>query len=289
MNAGLSAFVIVVTVTTLVALTWFLFSNRRASDGKPVGHEFDGIEELDTPLPGWWVGMFFGAILFAAGYLIWYPGLGAFGGLSGWTSTGQLEARARAHAERFAPLHDRLAALDVEAARHDRQAMSVGRRLFLNNCSSCHGVTGSGGFGFPDLTDDEWLWGGDIETIRTTIASGREGMMPPWGAALDEAAIAALAQHVRHLAGLGEPAPEPAAEQFRTLCATCHGADGKPQLPGVPDLRNDAWLYGSDPESIAFTIRNGRHGVMPAHAGILTPAEIAIVANYVANLGKPAP
>lgn len=289
MSTSLSIFVIVVTVTTLACLTWFLQSNRGKSNGQPIGHEFDGIEELDTPLPGWWVAMFFASIVFAIGYLIWYPGLGAFSGLSGWTSAGQLEARAEAHAARFAPLYERLAALDVDAARHDRQAMSVGRRLFLNNCSSCHGVAGSGGFGFPNLADDEWLWGGDIASIRTTITSGREGIMPPWGAAFDDRTITGLAQHVRHLAGLGDPAPEAAVQQFRTICASCHGREGKPVLPGVPDLSNDAWLYGSDLATIEFTIRNGRHGVMPAHAGILSPAEIAIVANYVASLAETSP
>ncbi len=292
MSASWSMFIIAGTVVSLLGLLWLLLSNRSAPSGEigeSVGHDFDGIEELDTPLPRWWVWMFLGTIAFAVAYLVWYPGLGNFAGLSGWTSAAQVEAQARAHEARYAELYARLAALDPQAAAQDRQAVNIGRRLFLNNCATCHGVTGEGAFGFPNLTDDEWLWGGDVATIRETVRLGRQGVMPPWGAALTDDQIHQVALHVRHLASGGaEPDSDDGRERFALLCAACHGRDGAPVLPGVPDLRNDLWLYGGDLATIEFTIRNGRNGVMPAQEGKLNPAQIAIVANYVKNLSAAA-
>jgi cytochrome c oxidase cbb3-type subunit III len=282
-------FVIIGTVGSLVGLLWLLFSNRSASTGQTTGHDYDGIQEFDNPLPMWWIWMFVLSIVFGVGYLAWYPGLGNFAGLSGWTSAGQLDQQAEAHESRFAPIYAELAQLDEAALHASRDAQQVGRRLYINHCASCHGVTAQGAFGFPNLTDAEWIWGEGMDAVKTAIRNGRQAAMPPWGAALGDAGVTNVANYVRQLAGLEHDAAaaEAGASQFQMFCVACHGPEGKgnPML-GSPDLTNDLWLYGSSVDEISYTLRNGRNGNMPAQADILSEDKIHILAAYVTSLGK---
>lgn len=280
-------FVIIGTIGSLVFFLALLFGNRRASSDATTGHDFDGIQEFDNPLPMWWVWMFVLTIVFAFGYLFWFGGLGNFGGISGWSSTGELEAAQEAHDDRFAPLYAELARLD-EAAMHDsRQAMQVGRRLFINNCSTCHGVNGRGAFGFPNLTDGEWIWGEGMAAVQTAVQGGRQAAMPPWGSALGDRGVADVTQFVLQLSGAATDADAAARGEshYRTFCTTCHGADGtgNPAL-GAPNLANDIWLYGNSPEQIAYTVRNGRNGRMPAFSDVLSDDKIRLLSGYVTSL-----
>lgn len=282
-------FVIIITVATLVGLLALLLGNRRARVGEKTGHDYDGIEEYDNPLPMWWVWMFILSIVFAVGYLVWYPGMGNFAGASDWTSQAQWQEQVDRHDARFAPIYAELAALDEASLHTNRDAQQVGRRLYLNHCSSCHGVAAQGAFGFPNLSDAEWIWGEGLEAVKTAIRSGRQAAMPPWAAALGDEGVTNVANYVLQLNGREHDAAAAAAgaTQFQTFCVACHGpeAKGNPML-GAPDLTNDIWLYGNSLEEISYTLRNGRNGNMPAHADLLTEEKIHILAAYVTSLGR---
>lgn len=289
MSSGWHWFVIAGTVLSLAGSLWLLFGNRKTSGEKTTGHVWDDIEELDNPLPMWWVWMFIGTVVFAIAYLIYYPGLGNVGGAGGWSSIDQYEAEAAAHEARFAPLYEQLAGLSPNELVESQRAMQVGRRLFVNHCAACHGVNGAGAYGFPNLTDSEWMWGDGFDTIKATILAGRVGIMAPWGPALGEEGVQQTAHYVRSVAGLTHDADlaSAGAKHYATFCVACHQADhsGNPLL-GAPDLTNETWLYGSSLEEISYTIRNGRNNNMPAHGDILGQEKSHILAGYVTTLSE---
>ncbi|MDZ7669016.1 MAG: cytochrome-c oxidase, cbb3-type subunit III [Gammaproteobacteria bacterium] len=283
-------FVVLGTLGSLVFFLALLYGNRKTSNEATTGHVYDGIEEYDNPMPMWWVWMFVLSIVFALGYLVYYPGLGNFDGIADWSSDEALQDAQEAHEERFAPLYAELAQLD-EASLHDnRQAMQVGRRLFINNCSTCHGVNARGSFGFPNLTDSQWLWGSGLDSVKTTIINGRNANMPGWQSALGDRGVADVTQYTLALAGRdhdGEAASRGEA-QYNSMCIACHGAEGKGNSAmGAPDLTNDIWLYGGTAERIAYTIRNGRQGRMPAFDEVLSADKIHVLSGYVTSLGDP--
>jgi len=287
MSAGWHWFVIIGTFLSLAAMLWLLLANRHKSDQATTGHEWDGIEELDNPLPMWWVGMFVATIVFSLAYLIYYPGLGNFQGAGNWTSTNQHNAQVARHDARFAPLYAELGAMDEEMLAHDRRGMQVGRRLYLNHCSTCHGVNASGSLGFPDLTDDEWIWGGDYDAVRTTISKGRIAQMVGWGPALGDEGVANVANYVLQLSGNPHDVDRAAAgaSQFNLMCVACHGADGSGNvLFGAPDLTNDQWLYGGSLDALSRTIAAGRQGNMPPQADVLSEPKIHILTTYIRSM-----
>lgn len=280
-------YVIAGTVLSLVGCVWFLFANRKVSGEESTGHEWDGIRELDNPLPMWWIGMFLASIVFAGIYLVIYPGLGRFDGVIDWSSAQQVESEQARHDARFAPLYASLAAKSEAELHEDRQAQQVGRRLYLNNCATCHGVAARGNTGFPNLTDSEWQWGGSFEAVKTTLSNGRQANMAPWGAALGDDGIANVTQYVRSLSG-GPHIQDMARageSQYQTYCAACHGAEGKgnPAL-GAPNLANDIWLYGGTTSAITETLEQGRNGRMPAFGDVLSADQIHVLAAYVTSL-----
>ena len=290
MSTAWSLFVIVGTLGTLAWVLWLLFSNRAKSAPtiETTGHDFDGIQEYDNPLPLWWVGLFAATVVFAIGYLVYYPGLGAFSGVGHWSSQAQWQAAVDANAAQFAPLYAKLGAMSEEELHRDHQAQQIGRRLFLANCAGCHGTSARGAVGFPNLTDDEWQWGSDFDAVKTTIKGGRNAAMASWEAVLGgDAGVADMVQYVRSLSGAShdEAAASRAASQFQMFCAVCHGPDGKGNpLFGAPNLTNEIWLYGGDAETIALTLKHGRTGQMPSFATILGDERIQIVAAYVTGL-----
>jgi cytochrome c oxidase cbb3-type subunit 3 len=289
MSNAWSWFVIIGTIGTLIATMALLFSNRKTSGNETTGHEHDGIQEYDNPLPMWWVYMFIFSTVFAVGYLIYYPGLGNVKGIGGWTEVRQWQDEVDRHEARFAPIYAELAAMTPEQMAADRRASQVGRRLFINNCSTCHGVTAKGGFGFPNLTDGEWIYGRNFEAIQSTILNGRIAVMPPWGPALGEDGVNEVTEYVRQLAGLEHDtaAAELGTGKYNMFCVACHGADGAgDEALGYPNLTNDIWLYGGEREQIAFTVRNGRNGNMPAHRDFLGEEKAKVLAGYVMTLGE---
>lgn len=293
MSTGWSLYIIIGTLGSLLWCLWLLFSNRKrvepGEEVKTTGHEYDGIEEYDNPLPVWWVGMFVVTIVFALVYLVYYPGLGNFTGVGGWTSNNQWQAEVDRNQARFGPLYAELGALSPEQIRQHTAGRRIGRRLFVNNCATCHGITAEGAFGFPNLTDSQWNWGGEFASIKTTITNGRSAIMTPWGPALGDDGVTDVANHVLRLASREHDpaAADRGAEKYATFCIACHGPEGKGNpLLGAPDLTNDIWLYGGSIEQLSFTIKNGRSGVMPGHAELLNDEQIHVLSAYIEGLGK---
>lgn len=289
MSTAWSWFVIIGTLGTLVAAMALLFGNRKISGNETTGHEHDGIAELDNPLPMWWVWMFVLTTVFAVAYLIYYPGLGNIKGAGDWTQLDQWQDEVDRHEARFAPIYAELAAMTPEQMANDRRATQVGRRLFINNCSTCHGVTAQGSFGFPNLTDGEWIYGRDYDSIQSTILNGRVAVMPPWGAALGDDGVTEVTEYVLKLAGRDHDEATAAAgeSKYNMFCVACHAADGTGNVAlGYPNLNNDTWLYGGEREQIAFTLRNGRNGNMPAHRELLGEDKAKVLAGYVMTLGE---
>jgi cytochrome c oxidase cbb3-type subunit 3 len=287
-----SYWVIIITAITFVTVVWVLLANRKdlsQTTDETTGHAHDGIEELDNPLPAWWFYMFVLTVIWGVGYLIIYPGMGNFPGLLGWTSTGQYEREVAAAEERYRDIRDRYLAMPVEEIAADPAVRKMGMRLFSNNCAQCHGADGKGGYGFPNLTDDDWLYGGTPEAIKATLVNGRKAAMPAWRDILGDTGIAEVTQHLLDLNGrdANETQAAAGATHFKTYCVACHGPDGKGnQALGAPNLTNGIWLYGGSEEQIAHTLRAGRNGVMPAFAGTLSEDKIHILTAYVYGLGK---
>jgi len=218
-----------------------------------------------------------------------YPGLGSWRGTLGWSQVGQLKDEQQAAEKQFGPLYRKFAAMEVEALAKDPEALAVGQKLFLNNCAQCHASDGAGSRGFPNLTDRDWLWGGDANTIRTTIREGRTGMMPPFGAALGAEGVKNVAHYVRSLSGLTSDPLRVAfgRELFQQNCIACHGAEGKgnPAL-GAPNLADKTWLHGAAEATVIETITNGRTNQMPAHKALLDEARIHLLTAYVLGLSQ---
>jgi len=232
--------------------------------------------------------MFIGGI----GYLVLYPGYGDNEGLLGWTMHGELAENVASTREKLEPLIARQAQLPVEQLADDPASVAIGHRLFVDNCAACHGASGRGNqvIGAPDLTDRDWLYAGDGETLMASILDGRRGVMPPAGATLGSAGVEQVAQYVLSLSGR-ENDPVKAAlgkEQFAT-CAACHGADGKgnPAL-GAPNLTDATWLYGGSQAQIEKSIREGRSGEMPAFRSRLSETEAKSIAAWVYRQSNPA-
>jgi len=288
MSNAFSLFVIIGTLGSLLVFTLLLVLNRKVSNpGQTTGHEYDGIEEYDNPLPAWWFWGFLLSIVFALGYLIYYPGLGNFEGLSGWTSAKQLAQQQAEADERFGPVFAQYRAIPVEELATVPAAMRMGQRLFATSCAQCHGSAGSGAYGFPNLTDHEWQWGLSVDQVQATLQNGRMAMMPAWSAVLDAYGIRDVTEYVVQLSGREADAGQAATgqAQFNQFCAACHGMDGKGQpLLGAPDLTNDIWLYGGSREQITDVLRNGRNGRMPGFSDRLDEDRIHILNAYVRSL-----
>ncbi|MDF1691700.1 MAG: cytochrome-c oxidase, cbb3-type subunit III [Zhongshania sp.] len=290
MSSFWSMWIIVLTTISIALITWLLFSNRKITSTKEnqtTGHNYDGIEEYDNPLPSWWFKMFVASIVFAIGYLIAYPGLGNFPGLLHWTSVGKWENEVQQAELATESLYKDFMSKDIPALGDDKKAMRLGKRIFANNCAICHGVNAEGGYGFPNLSDKDWLYGGAPEQIRASITQGRSGSMPAWGAMLGNDGLTSMTEYVMNLGGAKADSDSPAAQQFTMLCSGCHGADGRGnQMLGAANLSDNIWLYGGDAGRIKQSIAKGRSGQMPSHHDKLSEEKIYLLTAYVYQLSK---
>jgi len=287
-------YVAIVSVVSIVACAVFLKSQsvRKAPGAaSTTGHTWDeDLAEYNNPLPRWWSWLFYITVVFAIAYLVLYPGLGSWRGMLGWSQVSQLEQETAAADKRFGPLYEKFAAIELEALAKNPEALAIGQKLFLNNCAQCHASDGAGSRGFPNLTDRDWLWGGEPKTIKATITDGRTGTMPPFGPALGEQGVKDVAHYVMSLSGLTHDSLRKARGEalFKQTCAACHGAEGKgnPAL-GAPNLTDRIWLHGSGEPAIIETITRGRSNQMPAHKDLLSEAKIHLLAAYVLSLSQP--
>ncbi|WP_313303737.1 cytochrome-c oxidase, cbb3-type subunit III [Stutzerimonas balearica] len=301
MTSFWSWYVTLLSLGTIAALVWLLLATRKGqrpdSTEETVGHSYDGIEEYDNPLPRWWFMLFVATVVFALGYLALYPGLGNWKGVlpgyeGGWTQVKQWQKEVDKANEQYGPLYAKFAAMPVEDVAQDAQALKMGGRLFASNCSVCHGSDAKGAYGFPNLTDNDWLYGGEPETIKTTIMHGRQAAMPAWKDVLGEAGIRNVAGYVRSLSGRDTPEGvevdvEQGQKLFATNCVACHGADGKGNhAMGAPNLTDNVWLYGSSFAQIQQTLRYGRNGKMPAQEANLGNDKVHLLAAYVYSLSQ---
>ncbi len=287
-----SLFVAGVTLISIVAcgLLLTMQSSKRVKGMtvETTGHEWDGdLGELNNPLPRWWMFLFWATIVFGFIYLALYPGLGTFGGMLGWTSSGQYRAeQADADAD-YGPIFKKYATMEIAAIAKDPKALAMGERLFLNYCSQCHGSDARGAKGYPNLTDKDWLHGGGPEQILTTILDGRKGMMPALGAAIGgEAGTKDMANYVLSLSGSPHDTQAAArAKPLFAICAACHGPEGKGNMQlGAPNLTDKVWLHGGSLAAITETIMKGRENTMPAHREFLGEEKSRILAGYVYSL-----
>ena len=297
-NNGWSIFVTAATVIGLLACLWLLLvaSKRKVmvgpkGDDGTTGHVWDeDLREMNNPLPRWWMGLFILTVVFAFAYLIFYPGLGNAAGTFGWTSAGQYAAEQKKAQAAMAPVYAKYAAMPADALAKERPAMQIGERLFINNCATCHGSDAKGSKGFPNLTDGDWLHGGTPEKIVETITQGRQGMMPPMGAAVGSAEdVRNVANYVLSLSG--SPHNAIAAQLGKSkfaACGACHGPDGKGnQALGAPNLADKIWLHGWGEDMIVGMVNAGKTNIMPAQQGRLAPEQIHVLAAYVWSLSQP--
>lgn len=287
-------FISAITVLGILGCALLLWLTNKtkvqATQDMSTGHVWDGdLREMNNPLPRWWVWLFIITIVFSIAYLIIYPGMGSYQGKLGWTQVGQFEAEMARAEEVTKPLYDKFMAMSVEEVAADEQAMAIGGRLFLNNCAQCHGSDARGSKGFPNLTDNDWLYGGEPENIKATLVNGRMGMMPPM------AAMVGSEEDVRNVANYAlslSDSPHDAAraelgkEKFMA-CAACHGADGKGnQMLGAPNLTDGIWLHGAGEKNIIAMINNGKTNQMPAQTDKLSEAQIHVLTGYVWGLSN---
>jgi len=289
-------YVIIITVGTILACLWLLrwtkgISNRDTdNETGSTGHVWDeDLVELNNPLPRWWLQLFYITIAFSFIYMVLFGGLGNYSGVLDWSQEGQYKEEVQAATEKQEAIFARYRALDTDALIADAEANATGQRLFANSCAMCHGSDARGARSFPNLTDNDWLYGHSFDTVMQSIANGRAGVMPVMVGGLDDSGINELVVYVQSMSGQSADADMAAKGKahFDTLCVACHGVDGSGnQALGAPRLNDDIWLYGGEPETIKETISKGRNGNMPAHKDLLSEDRRRLIAAYVLSLSQ---
>jgi len=294
-NNFLHWFVIIIAVGSFIGcglLLWW--SSKRqpgeAKNGEVTGHVWDeDLEEYNNPLPRWWLWLFYITIVFGLGYMTFYPALGNFAGISGWSQVKQYEDEMEKAQKKYAPLFNAYAAKSVIDLSKDVAAMKTGQRLFSNYCSTCHGTDAGGVTGFPSLKDQDWLYGGSAEAIKASIMNGRNGSMPPMAAALGgEQGVNEVANYVMSLSKAPHDKAMAKAGKIKfAACAGCHGMDGTGnQAIGAPNLTDNIWLYRGSLGSIKKAINQGRSGAMPAHKDFLGKEKVHLLSAYIYSLSN---
>lgn len=290
-----SFYIIAITVINIVGCIALLYFTRKkkpsAENEETTGHIYDGIEEYDNPMPRWWLWMFYITIIFSVIYLILYPGLGKFEGVLGWTQDNQYTEEVRVADEKYLPLYERYAQMSIEDLQQQPEALKMGQAIFANTCFGCHGADARGSLGFPDLTDNEWIYGASPAALKQSILQGRNGVMPAWGETLSERDIDSVSSYISSKNVNKRAFVEDLVEQGKSVydktCAACHGADltGNVAL-GAPNLIDSVWLHGASPGLVKDVIRYGRINRMPAHIDIIGEDKSHLVAAYVYSLSN---
>jgi cytochrome c oxidase cbb3-type subunit 3 len=282
-------FISFITIGGIVGCLALLFCTSKVQQmsgtDNTTGHVYDeDIVEMNNPLPRWWMWLFILTCIFAVIYLIAYPGLGTYKGVLGWSQLNQYEQEVAESKKQLAPIYAKFTAMKVEDVARDPKAMAIGERLFMNNCSQCHGSDAHGSRGFPNLTDHDWLHGGSPEKIKQTITGGRIGMMPPMAAAVgNEEDVKNVANYVLSLSGsMYDPGRAGLGQPKFAICAACHGIDGKGnQDIGAPNLTDNIWLHGAGEAAIIRRINEGKTNQMPAQGERLTSEQIHVLTAYI--------
>jgi cytochrome c oxidase cbb3-type subunit 3 len=298
-NGFWDMYIVVLTLLGIAGCGILLYSQAKVKlakgkDGKvgTTGHTWDeDLTELNTPMPRWWMWLFYITIVFALAYLFLYPGLGTYAGKLGWKSSGQYQAELKQAESEYGPLFAQYQKQDLKKVAADPKAHAIGQRLFLTYCAQCHGSDARGNKGFPNLTDKDWLFGGAPETIKESILRGRMGVMPPMGAALgSDKDVENVAHYVLSLSGsTADPIKAVFGKGKFGACMACHSAGGTGnQTLGAPNLTDKIWLFGGSAETVMETIRKGRNATMPAFEDFLGDAKVHVLAAYVWSLSNDA-
>ncbi|MCC5809445.1 MAG: cytochrome-c oxidase, cbb3-type subunit III [Ectothiorhodospiraceae bacterium] len=294
MSSGWSWYISIIALANILACVWLIrwTAKKRpgeAAEHETTGHEWDGLQELNRPMPRWWLWLFYITIVFGLIYLVLYPGLGSYQGLLGWSQYGAWEEEVESVEERVAPLFARYADMSIPELAEHEEAMQTGRRLFGNNCAVCHGADGGGRVGFPNIANNSWQWGGSPEEIHKSILDGRRAVMPPLGAALGDDGLEEVTAYVFNLSGRDAPEElvQRGQQRYQSMCMACHGADGQGnKAMGAPNLTDDNWTYGGSLEAIKTSIRDGRQGRMPPQKDLLGEDRVHLLAAYVYSLSS---
>jgi cytochrome c oxidase cbb3-type subunit 3 len=299
MSTGWTIFISVLVIGNLIGVMWLLLAtsskkNTESSgptiDGvESTGHVWDGISELNHPLPKWWFNMFILTTIFAAIYMYLYPALGNVEGSLKWTQLNQLEEQMQANKMDRAAYFSQFDGMDLATMQGNENAMTTGSRLFANYCSACHGSDAKGSRGFPNLTDSDWLYGNTEAAITHSILNGRQGVMPAYEQILQASQIKEVSQYVLSLSGqqTNDALAQSGKATFDMHCAACHGMGGEGnQMLGAPTLADSTWLYGGLVRDIETTVSYGRSGKMPAQSKLLSAEEARVLAAYLLSKNK---
>ncbi|MCZ6733896.1 MAG: cytochrome-c oxidase, cbb3-type subunit III [Gammaproteobacteria bacterium] len=289
-----SGWIAVITVVSLIGLAWLVLSVYfpGSEPEKAETHVWDEtLHEGTNPPPMWWFWLILTLLVVTVSYLILYPGLGSYRGVLKWSQGGQLQQSAARYEEEYGAVRQQWLEASMDELRSDADAMRTAGRMFKNNCTTCHGVDARGQAShFPDLTDDDWQWGGTPKQIKQTIMNGRNAAMPPWGPALGSEGVFNVTEYVLKLSGrhqVDRNVARAGEEKFKQLCVSCHGPEGKgnPTL-GAPNLTDNVWLYGGSQLAVMQSISQGRRGWMPAHKDRLDEASTHLLTAYVFGLSR---
>jgi cytochrome c oxidase cbb3-type subunit 3 len=287
-------YISVITIVSIIACGVLLKMNSvrkvAASQLETTGHVWDeDLQEYHHPLPQWWIWLFYLTIAFALAYLVLYPGLGKFAGTYKWSQVSQYEEEVKKAEAEFGPRFAKFLSQDLKQVAADPEAREIGKKLFLVYCAQCHASDARGSWGFPNLTDNDWLWGGEPEVIKTTILNGRTGVMPAFGPILGPEGVKDAANFVRSLSGLQHDAASAARgkEKYGVSCVACHGPEGKGnQQLGAPNLTDKIWRYDSSEATLIAGITKGHNDAMPAHKDLLGEPKVHVLAGYVWGLSN---
>lgn len=285
-------FVAVGTLVSIIAclvLLWISGTTKAAThEDNTTGHVWDeDLKEMNNPLPKWWVYLFIITCIFALAYGALYPMFGKFQGALNWSSHGQHATEVEKMERTIAPIYANFTSMDPADLSKNPQAMAIGERLFMNYCAQCHGSDARGAKSFPNLTDSDWLWGGDAGAIKTSITEGRMGVMPPMAAAVGSADdVRNLAHYVMSLSNTPHDAVRATLGKAHFgSCAACHGMDGSGNTAmGAPNLTDGVWLHGWGEDAIVRAITQGFNNHMPSQAALLNEAQIHVLTGYVMSL-----
>ena len=285
-------YVVGIVLVSVIGCGVFLWTQSSAKhvEGETTGHVWDGdLQEFSNPLPSWWRWLFYITIVFSLFYLAMYPGLGTYQGQFGWSSTGQYDGEMKKADDQYGPIYKKFQSQDIMTVAANSEAKEMGQRLFLTYCAQCHGSDAKGARGFPNLTDNDWLFGGTPAQIKESIQKGRDAMMPAKGVKpdLNGDQIKDLASYVKSLSGLASDSirAQRGKELFGPACSACHGPDGKGMVGVAPNLADKTWLYSSSEDVIIETITKGRVNRMPAFGEFLGDAKVHLLTAYVYGLG----
>jgi len=290
-------FIAVTTILSILACFVLVGLVKGKKKKKPAGEEKEttghiwdeDLKELNNPLPGWWLNLFYITLVFGLVYVILYPGLGIFNGILDWSQTKQYEQEMKKASEKYDPIFEQYANTPIKELANNPEAIEVGESLYSAYCTTCHGSDARGARGYPNLRDDNWQWGGEPQQIKTSILKGRQAAMPAWEGVIKKEDLSDVTEYVISMSGRIHDSKSAANGKkiYNQYCAACHGAEGKGNVAmGATNLTDDIWLYGGSKKRIMESLLKGRQGVMPAHEEFLGEAKVHVLTAYIYSLSN---